>query len=106
MFVAHNGMDVARAAYLDPMGQVVPVSRLRPGRKWLVEDRDTVSSYRYYREGSMTIGEWIRSFRGVEEAAYFAGDDLKPFFYMWYQFFRTIFNRIRRKGWGPCSRKY
>jgi D-aspartate ligase len=82
LFVGRDGMDVARAAYLDLTGQDIPPARIRPGRKWFVEDRDLLSSITYYRDGRLSIGEWIRSFRGVEEAAFFSGDDLKPFFRM------------------------
>lgn len=82
LFVGENGLDVARAQYLDLTGQDVPESKIVEGRKWLVEDRDLVSSLRYYRDKKLTIREWIRSFRGVQEVAWFAVDDLLPFFLM------------------------
>ena len=78
LFVSDNGMDVARALYLDLTGQRVPASRQRNGRKWMVES-DLKSSLDYHREGSLTIREWLRSLRGIEEAGYFAWDDLAPF---------------------------
>ncbi len=40
LFVGHNGIDVARAQYLDLTGQPVPPSQLVDGRKWLVEGGD------------------------------------------------------------------
>ena len=82
LFVGDDGMDVARAEYLDLTGQKVPASNMRQGRKWVVFDRDVISSVRYYRDGKLSIGEWIRSFRGVEETAYYASDDPIPFFLM------------------------
>ncbi len=82
LFVGENGLDVARAQYLDLTGQEVPESKIVEGRKWLVEDRDLISSIRYYRDKKLTIREWIRSFRGVQEVAWFAVDDLLPFFLM------------------------
>ncbi len=82
LFVARNGMDVARAAYLDLTGQEVPVSDFHEGRKWVVEERDLISSVRYFRAHQLSVGEWIGSFRGVEEAAHFAADDLLPFWLM------------------------
>src|SRR5204863_3947033 len=51
LFVAENGMDVARALYLDLTGQPVPGGLAREGRRWLVEDHDLVSSLRYRRDG-------------------------------------------------------
>lgn len=78
LFVGENGMDVARALYLDLTYQEVVPSPAKEGRKWMVEDLDLVSSYRYFREGSLTVAEWIRSFRGVEEAAFISTDDPLP----------------------------
>jgi predicted ATP-grasp superfamily ATP-dependent carboligase/ubiquinone/menaquinone biosynthesis C-methylase UbiE len=78
LFVADNGMDVARALYLDLTGQQVPPSRQREGRKWFVE-LDLKSCIDYHREGSLTLLQWLRSLQGIEEAGYFAWDDPAPF---------------------------
>jgi predicted ATP-grasp superfamily ATP-dependent carboligase len=79
LFVDRAGMDVARYLYLDMTGQPLPPAEQREGRKWMVEDRDLESSLDYAREGALRWGDWARSFRGVEEAAWFARDDLRPF---------------------------
>lgn len=79
LFVAPNGMDVVRALYLDLTGQSVPPAVLPEGRKWLVEDQDLISSLRYHRDGKLTFKQWVGSFRGTQEAAYFAWDDPAPF---------------------------
>jgi len=78
LFVGENGIDVARALYLDLTGQEVVARPAAEGRKWVVEDLDLVSSYRYYREGSLSLAGWVRSFRGVEEAAFICADDPLP----------------------------
>ena len=52
------------------------------GRKWLVENYDIVSSVGYWRKGKLEVREWVRSFGGVEEASWFARDDLLPFVMM------------------------
>jgi predicted ATP-grasp superfamily ATP-dependent carboligase len=78
LFVGENGMDVARALYLDLTNQEVVPSPAREGRKWMVEDLDIVSSCRYFREGSLSFLEWLRSFRGLEEAAFISPDDPLP----------------------------
>jgi len=78
LFVGENGMDVARALYLDLTDQEVIPTPIKEGRKWMVEDLDMVSSYRYFREGNLSLAEWIRSFRGVEEAAFISTDDPFP----------------------------
>lgn len=82
MFVADNDMDVVRALYLDLGGQALPESKAREGRRWMIEDLDLISSYHYYKEGTLSIGQWLRSFRGVEEAMWFSWRDPKPFLLM------------------------
>jgi D-aspartate ligase len=79
LFVGDDGLDVVRALYLDLTGQPVPWSRAWPGRRWLVEDLDLVSSARYFADRVLGPWEWARSFAGVEECAWFASDDLRPF---------------------------
>ncbi len=78
LFTASNGMDVARALYLDLTGQQVPSGTPVKGRKWLVEDSDLVSCYRYRREGGLRLKDWFYSIRDVHETAYLAKDDLLP----------------------------
>jgi len=95
LFVGEDGMDVARASYLDLTGQHVPPSGSRPGRKWLLEDRDLLSSIGYFFDGKLSPGQWFRSFRGVEESAYFSPGDMIPFIVMCLMFAGYIFSRIR-----------
>lgn len=101
LFLSENGMDVARALYLDLTGQerfpIVPVE----GRRWIIEDFDLVSSLHYYKEGTLTISEWLRSFKGVEEGAWFSWKDPRPFFIMVSGLInRTITNLKKRLGFG------
>jgi D-aspartate ligase len=79
LFLGTNGMDVVRALYLDLTGSAVPPTIAREGRRWLVENYDLVSSLKYRRDGRLTLGTWLRSFRNVEEAAWTAIDDPAPF---------------------------
>ena len=85
LFVDSVGLDVARALYLDLTGQPVTQGRLLEGRKWMVENFDLICSPTYLRDGSFTPASWVRSYRGVQEAAWFATDDLGPFFSMWWR---------------------
>jgi len=97
LFVASNGMDVARALYLDLTGQPVPVADSIEGRKWIVEGGDLDSFLRYRREGVVTTRGWLASLRGVREAAYFAHDDIGPFR-------RVVTESVRRRlGWGEAD---
>lgn len=79
LFVDQRGMDVARWLYLDLTGQPLPEPAEYQGRKWMVEERDLESSLDYAREGTLTLAEWLRSLRGVEELAWWARDDVRPF---------------------------
>jgi D-aspartate ligase len=82
LFVGDNGLDVARVEYLNLTGGSIPLSRTVEGRKWFAEDLDFYSSSRYFLDRNITLGEWIKSFRGVKEAAWFAFDDPLPFLMM------------------------
>jgi D-aspartate ligase len=101
LFVASSGLDVARAAYLDLTGQSVPSYKIVEGRKWLVEDRDLISSIRYHSEKSLTIKQWMSSFRGVQESAWFAWDDLLPFFLQTAIFSRKVLSRTDKGTLNP-----
>jgi len=98
LFVGNNGLDVAQAEYLDLTGQSVPSSEIVEGRKWFVEDRDLVSSVRYYYERNLTFRQWMTSFRGVQESAWFALDDPLPFFMMCARFSRKTLSRTEKSG--------
>jgi predicted ATP-grasp superfamily ATP-dependent carboligase len=79
LFAQDNGLDVARSLYLDMTGQPIPDSSTHDGRKWVVEENDFFSFPTYHRDGALTYGQWLKSYRGVEECAWFAWDDLVPF---------------------------
>jgi predicted ATP-grasp superfamily ATP-dependent carboligase len=79
LFVSREGMDVARYLYLDLTGQPMPAGTPVEGRKWVVEDWDLESSLDYRREGALSLAEWVGSFVGVEEGAWWAVDDPSPF---------------------------
>src|SRR6478672_7660572 len=91
-------MDVARAAYLHLTGQPVPPSSMCVGRKWVVEEADIVSSIRYYRLGLLTFPDWLASYSGVQEGAWFATDDILPFLRMSSTFCIRPFRKVFRKG--------
>jgi predicted ATP-grasp superfamily ATP-dependent carboligase len=78
IFVSETGMDVVRALYLDLTGQEVPQSAPIEGRRWVIEDYDLVSTLAYFKEGTLGIGEWLRSYGSVQEVAYLSLDDPRP----------------------------
>jgi D-aspartate ligase len=89
------GIDVVRAAYLDLTGQPVPEAPQVDGRSFVVENYDPLGALGYWHHGDMTLGAWARSLRGVDEAAWFARDDLRPFGLM-----------CLRMGWRAASRPF
>jgi D-aspartate ligase len=97
LFVGQDGLDVARALYLDLTGQRFGPSRAREGRKWMVEDKDLESSLHYARDGVLGWRQWLASFRGVEESAWFAGDDWGPFWRMSAGLVRRAARRVARR---------
>ncbi len=82
LFVGKNGLDVVRVMYLHLTGQPLPDTNLCEGRKWIVEDLDLISAVHYFRDDVLTLRQWLASLRGIQEAAWFASDDLKPFLFM------------------------
>jgi D-aspartate ligase len=97
MFVGENGLDVVRALYLDLTGQAVPASAASDGRKWVVEPYDLVSAVQLTREGSLRPGEWLRSFRGLREAAWLTRDDPLPFLAMGLRMMLVGLRRLARR---------
>ncbi len=100
LFVATNGMDVIRTAYLHLTGQTVAPSCLEQGRKWLVEDRDFMSCLRYLRDGNLTLDQWLHSFQGIRETAWFAADDPNPFLSMITTHLKSFPKRVRQLWHG------
>ena len=78
LFVGDDGMDVARALYLDMTGQHVPASRIPRGRRWLAEHRDPVAGMNLIRAHQLTPWAYLRSLRGISETAWLDFDDLRP----------------------------
>lgn len=107
LFVDRDGMDVARAYYLDMTGQPVSASAAHEGRRWIVEDMDITASIRYWLERSLTAREWMQSLHGIEEAGYLCRDDPAPAILrgmnvtgrLVYRFFHIL------TDWKPAFRK-
>ena len=100
LFVDNNGMDVARAEYLHYTGQPIPAGSICTGRKWIVEDADPISCIQYYRDGVLTLSDWLKSYSGIQECAWFAADDVTPFLRMCSLFSLRPFRKILRMGRG------
>ena len=87
------GTDVATACYFDLTGQAIPESE-QVSRRFVVENYDPISAISYWRRGELGLGSWLSSLRSVDEAAWFARDDLRPFGMM-----------CLRMGWRMATRR-
>ena len=73
------GLDVVTAEYIDLTGGTLPDGEQVAGRRFLVENYDPIGALGYWRRGELGIGSWLASMRSVDEIAWFARDDLRPF---------------------------
>ena len=67
-----------------PRTSTSPGSRWRPGemtrdRRFLVENYDPLGAVGYWRRGELGLRSWAASLRRVDEVAWLARDDLRPF---------------------------
>ena len=79
LFRDSAGVDGVIAAYLDLTGQEIPAGAQLDGRRFLVENYDPIGALGYWRSGELGLRPWLASLRGVDETAWFARDDLRPF---------------------------
>ena len=79
LFRDRAGLDVVIAAYLDLTGQQLNGVDQIDGRRFLVENYDPLSALSHWRKGELRLASWLGSVRGVDEMAWFARDDLRPF---------------------------
>jgi D-aspartate ligase len=86
------GTDVATACYLDLTGEAVP-DREQVNRRFVVENYDPIAAFGYWRGGELGLRPWIASLRAIDETAWFARDDLRPFGLM-----------CLRMGWRMATR--
>jgi D-aspartate ligase len=79
LFRDSAGSDVIISAYLDLTGQPIPQADQVDGRSFLVENYDPLAALSYWRSGELRLGAWGTSLRSIDETAWFARDDLRPF---------------------------
>lgn len=97
MFVDEQGMDVARAMYLDLTGRQVGPITTRDGRRWINETADLVASSHYHRLEGLGLVDWLKSLRTVREGATWAADDPMPFVLSMYLLLReTVAGKLGR----------
>ena len=94
-----GGVDLLLTAYNDAMGLPPPTNRVQAyGKaKWIHLRRDTQAAWCAWRAGQLTIGEWLRSLRGVNSFAVWSLRDPVPFFVDLWHTFRSLWSRKERR---------
>ncbi len=82
LFTDSGGLDVVRSLYLDLTGQSVPRQVGRPGRLFVAENYALLSAAVSVRHRLPPAGPRPDSPQEGVETAWFAGDDMRPFFAM------------------------
>jgi predicted ATP-grasp superfamily ATP-dependent carboligase len=104
LFVAADGMDIARVAYLDLTHQSVPPITIPAGRKWMMEE-DFISAVRYAWQGKLTFKQWRESVRGVKEWLWLSCDDIMPFVVWCWRRLGNLAERIFARALPLSARK-
>ena len=97
LFLNCDGLDVVRAMYLDLTGQQVTCAPLWAWRKWIAEDLDLATSWRYFLDGRLTLSHWFKSLPGIDEYSFFASDDPLPAAFMLHADVLELARRWRRR---------
>jgi predicted ATP-grasp superfamily ATP-dependent carboligase len=62
-----------------------------------------VSCLQYYRDGALNLRDWLGSYRGIQECAWFAADDIMPFLRMCPSLIVRPLRKIFRKTSAPFN---
>jgi len=82
LFKDADGTDVVRALHMDLTGRTPRVGPQIEGRTFVAEIQDLLASRAYWRNGALTIRDWWRSLRQIDETAWHSSDDPLPFLLM------------------------
>jgi predicted ATP-grasp superfamily ATP-dependent carboligase len=75
------GVPLLYTMYCDALGLPLPQNREQryKGTKWISFHRDLQASWKYYRDGKLSITDWIKSVYGVKSFAVLSIRDPGPF---------------------------
>jgi D-aspartate ligase len=94
-----GGVELIYTMYCDVLGLPLPPNREQryTGVKWIDLRRDAQSAFYYWRRGELSLGDWLRSWRGRKAHAIFDWRDPKPFI--------GDITRAISLSWGAVKRK-
>lgn len=104
LFENSEGVDVARALYFDMVGQRIKKLPQRDGRRFIVEPYDCAAAFQLWRQGKLSLAQWLASLGGQKEFAWFKRNDLLPFLMIWFAIMRRL--TTTRRLWAFVSRHF
>ena len=96
---AYAGVDFPYLMWKLSQGGSVSVAHARPGVRWIRTVSDLESAIQSMRNGSLSLGEYLASLKGVKHQMY-VWDDLKPGLADFSQFVSRIFRKIKKLLFG------
>ena len=92
------GVPILHTMYCDASGLPLPscAGQRYTGVKWISLHQDIRSARAYYREGRLSLGEWLKSLYGVKTFADLSIRDPLPFISLIYGGFIDLFKSYRK----------
>ncbi len=98
---AHCGMNMEYFVYRDALGMDIgKIPEPRPGVKWfdiIVDIQSIFFPAGYLSHRRITIMQWLKSYSGEKEFAFWAGDDPIPFMVLFSRFWRNLFHKLLKR---------
>jgi D-aspartate ligase len=101
--VEAGGVDLLLTVYRDALGLPLPRSRTQrfTGAKWIFWRQDLRSALFYWRNGELSVTDWLRSLRGSKACAVFSWTDPLPFAWDLASSLSRAMESLRRARAGP-----
>jgi len=78
-FATVCGLNLVLMAYLDALGREIPAKETyRTGIRWTYACNDLQSAMTLFQSGNLSFFEWMSSYKGMVDYAYFAPNDPLP----------------------------
>ncbi len=95
------GVSLMKAMYADAVGLPLPPASSRvqgaAGPGWIDVRRDAMAAWHYWRQGELTVAQWVDDVRGAGDHAVLSSTDPVPFGLELVQSARKLFVRMLRR---------
>jgi len=97
-FVEAAGVEILYTMYCDALGMTIPanIKQQYTDAKWISIHRDIKSSWTYYKNGQLSIKDWLKSIYGVNSFAVLSLRDPMPFIIDMFDLLEYQFKRLLR----------